>query len=334
MKISPWKDTILIPISRHQWQCNLVANFNSVPAGAIFVRLLFLVSPRKVLFGNRVLTHNTLVRSRTRSVKRLSIVYRLETQQIFSARQRRADFHFTMHRRGKVHCMKKGKFIVLDGNDGSGKATQSKLLAERLQREGIASARMDFPQYEQNFFGTLIGECLAGKHGDFLRMDQKIASTLYALDRFESTKKIQNAIDEGAIVIADRFSSSNQIHQGGKIADENERIQFLQWLDTMEHEILRIPRPDLILYLRVPVEVSIKLLLEKHDTKNQMLGEGVRDVVEEDRQYLERSFETANWLARREANWKVIDCMFEGNMRTVEDIHAELYAIVEGFRKE
>ncbi len=225
--------------------------------------------------------------------------------------------------------MKKGKFIVLDGNDGSGKATQSRLLAESFKEEGIVSVMMDFPGYERNFFGAFLGECLAGRHGDFLHMDSKIVSALYALDRVESSENIQSAIAEGKMVIADRFSSSNQIHQGGKITDEEERIAFLEWLDTMEHDVLKIPRPDLIIYLRVPVEISLKLLLEKRAVKNQHLGIGVKDTVEEDRNYLERSHETANWLAARQPNWRVIECAEGSGMRSMDAIQNDVRRIVD-----
>lgn len=225
--------------------------------------------------------------------------------------------------------MKKGKFIVLDGNDGSGKATQAKLLAHRLYDEGALSVTMDFPAYDRNFFGAFIGGCLAGEHGDFLHMDPKIVSTVYALDRLESSGHIRSALAEGKVVIADRFSSSNQIHQGGKIADENERTAFLEWLDHMEHEVLQIPRPDLIIYLRVPVEISVKLLSEKRAVKNQLLDAGVKDMVEEDRTYLERSHETANWLATQQPNWRVVDCVSEGGMRSIENIQSEVRKIVD-----
>ncbi len=225
--------------------------------------------------------------------------------------------------------MKKGKFIVLDGNDGSGKATQAKLLASDLSDEAVASVMMDFPAYDRNFFGAFIGECLAGKHGDFLHMDPKIASTLYALDRLESSETIRNTLAAGKIVIADRFSSSNQIDQGGKIADERERVVFLEWLDHMEHEVLHIPRPDLIIYLRVPVETSLQLLMEKRASKNQILSAGVKDTVEEDRTYLERSHETANWLATHQSNWKVVNCMSGKNMRSIDDIQSEVRKIVD-----
>lgn len=226
--------------------------------------------------------------------------------------------------------MQKGVFIVLDGNDGSGKATQSELLRESLKSQGIDSIKLDFPGYDRNFFGAFTGECLAGLHGDFLHMDPKMASLPYALDRFESTSAINEALERGAVVVADRFTSSNQIHQGGKIANEKEREQFLLWLEKAEHEVLGIPRPDAIIYLKVPVAISLNLLQEKRAQKNAALGDTARDTVEEDRNYLERSHDTANWLASRESNWHLIDCAEAGEMRTRESIHADIKEVVSG----
>ncbi len=222
--------------------------------------------------------------------------------------------------------MKRGVFIALDGNDGSGKATQARLLAERLTKEGIASEKVDFPAYDRNMFGTLLGECLAGKHGDFVHLDPKIASTLYAADRFESSASIRAMLAEGKVVIADRFASSNQIHQGGKIQDESERAEFLLWLDRMEHEVFGIPRPDRIFYLRVPLDISLRLLLEKRAKKNPELA-GDRDMVEEDRTYLKRSHETANWLAGTQPNWSIIECMGAQGLRTPEAIHEDIWNV-------
>lgn len=224
--------------------------------------------------------------------------------------------------------MQKGLFIVFDGNDGSGKATQAKLLGDYFSVSGTGHLKLDFPAYDRNFFGAFVGECLAGVHGDFVHLDPKIASSLYALDRQESAPVIHAALEQGKVVLADRFASSNQIHQGGKIADEQERIEFLQWLSRMEHEILGIPRPDLIIYLDVPLEVSLELLTQKRAAKNQTLAAGVKDTVEEDREYLERSHATAQWLAAREPNWRVISCMEGGRLRTREEIHADVAAIV------
>jgi dTMP kinase len=223
--------------------------------------------------------------------------------------------------------MEKGMFIVFDGNDGSGKATQSRMLADYFDIQHRSRLKLDFPAYDRNFFGAFLGECLAGKHGDFVHMDPKIASSLYALDRLESTPHIVQALESGMVVLADRFASSNQIHQGGKIENEAARIEFLTWLEKMEHEVLGIPRPDAIIYLDVPVEVSLTLLTEKRKAKNQTLADGVKDTVEEDRQYLERSHETAQWLAARQNNWHIVKCMEAGVLRSPEAIHGDVAAV-------
>ena len=233
------------------------------------------------------------------------------------------------HRDQYTREMKKGMFIVLDGNDGSGKATQTKLLYERFMAQGVAVEKVDFPRYGVEMFGALIGECLAGQHGDFLHLDPKIASTLYALDRFEASDHIRTALSEGKIIIADRFSSSNQIHQGGKIENAEERETFLSWLDRMEHEVLGIPRPDAVIYLEVPIEKSLHLLEQKRATKNETLGSEEKDTVEKDRQYLERSHSSALMLAESRSNWHVVKCMRNDELCTLEEIHEDVYAIVE-----
>lgn len=120
-----------------------------------------------------------------------------------------------------------GKLIVIDGIDGAGKATQTKLLLERLEKRGYKTATMDFPQYYDNFFGKLIGRFQNGEFGDAPTMSPYLASVLYAADRWESKIKIENWLDEGRIVVLDRYVSANQIHQGGKISDFNEKKNFL-----------------------------------------------------------------------------------------------------------
>ena len=157
----------------------------------------------------------------------------------------------------------KGKLIVIDGTDGSGKATQVKKLTERLLQENHNVKSLDFPRYYDNFFGKFIGEALRGDYGNWKDIHPKIASIIYANDRLESAPMIKDWLDEGNIVILDRYVSSNQIHQGGKIHDKHTRKEFMQWLDTMEHEILGIPRPDLILYLNVPIAVTREIIGRK-----------------------------------------------------------------------
>lgn len=228
--------------------------------------------------------------------------------------------------------MQKSMFVVIDGNDGSGKATQAKLLIERLGKEGVEAEKIDFPQYDNNFFGKLVGECLAGKRGDFPHMDPKMASLPYALDRLETSPRIKEWLAAGKMVIADRFTSANQIHQGGKIVDGGKRDAFLAWLDEMEHTVLGIPRPDAVIYLRVPVDISLKLLGEKRAVKNAELGAESQDTVEKDRMYLERSVESAECLAATHDTWHQVECVKEGAMRTREDIHEELYGLLSKLR--
>lgn len=217
-----------------------------------------------------------------------------------------------------------GKLIVIDGIDGAGKATQAKLLAERLVKEGHPVEKIDFPRYGTPLFGELLGECIAGKHGDFAHLDPKIISTLFALDRFEASKQIALWLSEGKTVIADRFSSSNQIHQGGKFVDETKRSAFLAWVSRMEHEVLGIPAPDAVIYLRISVDTSAELLLKEREVKNQALEEGGTDMLEKDRMYLERSFESAEQLAKS-AGWHVIECETAGALRSPEAIHEDVY---------
>lgn len=222
----------------------------------------------------------------------------------------------------------KGKLIVIDGIDSSGKATQARLLVEKLRSVGREVEKIDFPRYGRPLFGELLSECLAGKHGDFAHLDPKIASTLYALDRFEATKELRGWLEGGKIVVADRFSSSNQIHQGGKIIDPKKREDFLGWIEKVEHDVLDIPRPDAIIYLRVGVDMSAKLLSGEREQKNGELLENTPDVVEKDRMYIERSFESAEKLATHPL-WHTVNCVTEGTMRAPESIAEDVFALVQ-----
>lgn len=231
--------------------------------------------------------------------------------------------------------MKRGRLVVIDGSDGSGKATQSRLLVARLKKEGYRVRTLDFPQYENNTFGKLLGECLAGERGDFRNLDPYIASTLYAVDRFESKEKIERWLKNGCVVVLDRYVSSNQMHQGGKMRDSKKRAQFLTWLDRVEFKILKLPRPDIVLYLSVPVEVSVALLANKDQKKKKTYTKGKRDVVEGDISYLKESRAGAEAIVRKLNNWRKIQCVAKkGGMRSREDIHEDVYTEVRAILKK
>jgi dTMP kinase len=230
----------------------------------------------------------------------------------------------------KKGAVKRGKLIVVDGIDGSGKATQVRLLAARLKKEGVKIKTIDFPRYGKNFFGTLIGEFLTGKYGDFVAVAPHIASTLYAGDRFESSHQIRKWLDEGYTVLADRYVSANQIHQGGKISDRTERQTFLAWLDKMEHGVFMIPRPDLVIYLDVPFEVSKEWLKQKvAQRKKAAYLKGGRDVAEDNLLHLEHSRNSALDLAATHKNWVKIQCC-EGMVCLLpEGVHEEVFKVVK-----
>lgn len=210
---------------------------------------------------------------------------------------------------------------MIDGADGSGKATQSKLLVERLGSEGKKVKTLDFPQYTANHFGRLLRECLDGHRGDFLELDPRIASTIYAADRFESAETIRQWLEDGVVVILDRYVSSNMLHQGGKIHDEEELQDFLEWLDAMEHSVFKIPRPDLILYLEVPYSFRQKMLfVDKSRTH--------LDVVETHEAYQLAAETNAKRLTAKLNNWQTIVCSDKDTLLPIEAIHELVYEAI------
>ncbi|MES2437326.1 MAG: deoxynucleoside kinase [Patescibacteria group bacterium] len=229
----------------------------------------------------------------------------------------------------------KGKFIVIDGIDGSGKATQVGLLKKRLLKEKVKVKTIDFPRYYNNFFGKLIGEYLSGKYGDFIEVDPRIASVLYAADRLESSKDIKKWLDEGYVVIADRYVSANQIHQAGKVENLKERQEFLKWLDTMEYKVFGIPKPDKVIYLDVPYEVSKEWLQKKVSLrKKKYLDGGNKDVAEDNLIHLKNSRASALLLAESNKNWTRIECCDGMVCMLPEQVNDEVYKVVKKIIKK
>lgn len=223
----------------------------------------------------------------------------------------------------------KGKFIVIDGSDGSGKATQVDLLKKRLVKEGYKIKDVDFPEYYKNFFGKFIGHCLSEQYYNFLKVHPKIASVLYAADRFESSKDIKEWIDKGYVVIANRYVSANQIHQGGKIKNAKKRGEFLEWLDEMEYGVFKIPRPDVVFYLNLPISISLKLMKERNKKSKRTYLGNKKDVAESDLEYLNNSHKSALWVAKRELHYVQIDCSSKGEILPRDVIHEEIFSRVK-----
>jgi dTMP kinase len=218
-----------------------------------------------------------------------------------------------------------GILIVIDGTDGCGKQTQVKKMIERLLAEGYQAQTMDFPRYYDNFFGKFVGECLAGEHGEWASVNPKIASVIYAADRWESSAQIKSWLNEGYVVILDRYVSSNQIHQGGKIQNSDERKGFMQWLDTMEHETFGIPRPDAIFYLDVPVKLTQELLVAKGNQESKKYLEGRGDQHETNPEHLENAKRSGLLMLAEASHWHRIVCSENGKMLSIESIHGMIY---------
>lgn len=223
----------------------------------------------------------------------------------------------------------KGKLIVIDGTDGSGKATQVELLAKRLKAEGKKVALVDFPEYYKNFFGKFIGHCLSEQYYNFINVHPKIASVLYAADRFESSKNINTYLEKGYIVLANRYVSANQIHQGGKIKSPKKRAEFIKWLDEMEYGVFKIPRPDIVVYLSVPLELSLKMMKERNKNSKRNYVGNKKDVHEVDIDFQKNSRASALWLSSYLKNFIKIDCSDKKGIKTREDIHEEVYKLVK-----
>ena len=221
--------------------------------------------------------------------------------------------------------MAKGKLIVIDGTDGSGKTTQAKLLIQHLLKDKRKAKFIHFPRYEDNFFGKFIAHCLSEQYFNWVNIHPKIASIVYAADRWESKEKIEHWLRQGYTVVMDRYVSSNQIHQGGKIANLKKREAFMQWLSELEYETFKIPKPDLTVYLSLPIEMVLKLIKDRdYEGARAYLG-SKKDVHEKDKNFLKNSIHSALWLAKTQKKFKQVNCCEKGEILSREQIHEMIY---------
>lgn len=225
--------------------------------------------------------------------------------------------------------MRKGKLIVIDGTDGSGKTTQTNLLIKHLGKEGYKVKFIHFPRYKENFFGKFIGHCLSEQYYNWVNIHPKIASVMYAADRWESKDEINKYIKAGYIVVMDRYISANQIHQGGKIANVKKRQEFMEWLAEMEYKVFKIPETNLTIYLSLPIEIVLKLIKERDYKGARAYLGSKKDVHEKDKNFLKNSIKSALWLAKTHKNWVKIECAKNKSILSKEDIHEMVYKEVK-----
>ena len=221
-----------------------------------------------------------------------------------------------------------GKLIVIEGTDGSGKSTQFKKLTERLQAEGQCFKTLVFPQYSEPS-SALIRMYLGGEFGHSPSdVNAYAASAFYAVDRYASFKKDWGKwYEEGGLIVSDRYTTSNAVHQTSKEAPEN-RAEYLKWLYEFEYDKLGMPKPDLTIYLDVPTAFTEKLMRHREAETNTHA-----DIHEQDMTYLATCRETGRTAAEF-YGWNVIQCVKDGEMRSIEDIHEEIYRLVAACLEE
>jgi dTMP kinase len=218
----------------------------------------------------------------------------------------------------------RGKFIVVEGSDGSGKHTQATLLLKHLKLRQLEIELLSFPKYDTPF-GELVAKYLRGEYGSLNDLTPEIPAMLYAIDRFQIKDTLEKGLTAGHWFIADRYTQSNLGHQGAKFSG-TERKLFIGWLAAMES---RLPQPDLVVYLHVPVEVSQELMKNRQH-KDYMGDDKTQDIHEVDTDYQHRVVETYLELAADQDNWIVIDCIdkHSGELYTIENIHRKIVQVV------
>ena len=212
-----------------------------------------------------------------------------------------------------------GKLIVIEGTDGSGKSTQFKLLTSRLEAENLAFQKLVFPQYAEPSSALIrmyLGGAFGTKPSD---VNAYAASAFYAVDRYASFKKVWGQwYEAGGLIVSDRYTTSNAVHQASKEPVEKQP-EFLKWLYDFEYAKLGLPCPDLIIYLDVPTDFTEAMMRRREADTNTKA-----DIHEQDMDYLATCRRTGK-AAAEYYGWTVIQCVKDGAMRSIEDIHEEIY---------
>lgn len=219
-----------------------------------------------------------------------------------------------------------GILIAIDGVDASGKQTQTELLKKRLEADGKKLKCVSFPAYD-NESSALVKMYLNGKFGDKPSdVNAYATSTFFAADRYATYKTDWGKYYEnGTLILADRYVSSNLIHQASKIDNPAEKDKFLSWLDDLEYNIYGLPRPNVTIFLDMPLEYGVVLMKDRANKSN---GNSQKDIHESDISYLKKSYENAVYVSER-FGWKRISCVRDGEVRSIEDINDEIYKVIK-----
>jgi dTMP kinase len=228
--------------------------------------------------------------------------------------------------------MKRGKFIVIDGIDGSGKTTQTGLLAKRLKKEGYHVMIADFPQHGEKS-AALADEYLNGKYGTAEEVGPYRASIFFACDRYAASLKIKKFLDKGGIVISNRYVTANMGHQGGKIKSRKERKKYFAWLYDLEYRIFSIPKPDINIILHLDTKIAQKLVDKKVGKRNERkyILNGKKDIHEMDEKHLRNSEKVYIEISKLFPDFILVECARKGQLMTKEEINGIMWARISNF---
>lgn len=218
------------------------------------------------------------------------------------------------------------KLIAIDGVDASGKQTHAEILYEKLKKMGKKVRLISFPAYDKPS-SALVKMYLSGDFGENPEdVSAFAASTFFAADRFSTYRTDWGKdYEDDTIIIADRYVSSNMIHQASKLKKED-RSEFLDWLDNFEYNIYSLPRPDITIFLDMPPEFGAELMRER---ENKFSGDSEKDIHERNKDYLKESYDNACFVAEK-YNWQRISCVKDDKIRTIEEINEEVFELVKG----
>ena len=221
-----------------------------------------------------------------------------------------------------------GKLFVIDGTDGSGKQTQFQKLQERLNQDNIEYRVVSFPNYDSPS-SALVKMYLSGEFGKNAKdVSPYIASTFYAADRYATyITKYKEYYENGGIILADRYTTANMVHQAGKITNKEERDKFLNWLWDFEFNLYGLPVPTEVFFLNMPVEKSLELIANR---ENKFTHNTKKDIHESDKNHLKDSYAAACDVAK-DYNWYEVKCVKDDKIRTIEDIHEEIYKEIKKY---
>lgn len=216
-----------------------------------------------------------------------------------------------------------GKLIVFEGIDGSGKSTQFKLLCRRFEDVGVQFERLTFPQYSEPS-SALIKMYLQGEFGENASdVNPYAASTFFAVDRYASYKKVwRDPYESGTLILTDRYTTSNALHQGSKLAPA-EREAFFSWLYDFEFKLMELPAPDIVIYMDIPVDKALERIVQRQAATGNAI-----DIHERDSAYLRDCWECGNQAAKF-YGWQKIQCYSGDIARSEQDIHQEIYDIIK-----